>query len=287
MPLDDVSIVVVLYRMREPVTDLQTWIANGAEVIVADNYSLGSRHAIPLEAVVIDMGSNVGFAVAGNQAVRRSTRDYVLFLNPDCRADVSTVVSLLSVMRQDCHIAGVGPRTENPGGAEGSAGYRIAVGRAIAFAFCVAPLLPRAALTVRGSTARLAVDWLSGACLLLRRSAFVALRGFDERFFLYQEDLDLGIRLRNKGWHMTYLGDVVVSHMQGSSGGNRTQLDELRGRALKQVIHKHAAGKIKRQVIIGLFVAGYSARSVLQRLGGPVPETVDYRAVRTGLLGAL
>ena len=70
---------------------------------------------------------------------------------------------------------------------------------------------------VRGGASSVVVDWLSGACLLVRRDAFLAARGFDERFFMYWEDADLCRRLRGQGHSIRYVPGATAVHKVGQS----------------------------------------------------------------------
>ena len=70
---------------------------------------------------------------------------------------------------------------------------------------------------VRTGASSVVVDWLSGACMLVRRDAFLAAGGFDERFFLYWEDADLCRRLRNRGFHIRYVPGATAVHQVGRS----------------------------------------------------------------------
>jgi GT2 family glycosyltransferase len=70
---------------------------------------------------------------------------------------------------------------------------------------------------IRGGQRSVTVDWLSGACLLARRDALEAVKGFDERYFLYWEDADLCRRLRNAGYHVRYVPGATAIHRVGHS----------------------------------------------------------------------
>nr|MDT0526558.1 glycosyltransferase family 2 protein [Streptomyces sp. DSM 41633] len=63
------------------------------------------------------------------------------------------------------------------------------------------------------------VGWLSGSCLLMRRAAFDAVGGFDERYFMYMEDVDLGDRIAQAGWQNVYVPSAEVLHDKGHSTG--------------------------------------------------------------------
>jgi N-acetylglucosaminyl-diphospho-decaprenol L-rhamnosyltransferase len=70
---------------------------------------------------------------------------------------------------------------------------------------------------VRSGASSVVVDWLSGACLLVRRDAFLAAGGFDERFFMYWEDADLCRRLRGQGHTIRYVPGATAVHKVGQS----------------------------------------------------------------------
>src|SRR5205085_1884453 len=70
---------------------------------------------------------------------------------------------------------------------------------------------------IRSGQESVVVDWLSGACMLAKRAALTAVRGFDERFFLYWEDADLCRRLRNRGYHVRYVPGATAIHRVGQS----------------------------------------------------------------------
>jgi GT2 family glycosyltransferase len=75
-----------------------------------------------------------------------------------------------------------------------------------------------------GSTvAPIEVDWVSGACLIIRRDAYIALEGFDEGFFLYWEDADLCLRARRRGWRVSYHPGAAVTHLGGRASAQRSR----------------------------------------------------------------
>jgi GT2 family glycosyltransferase len=172
--------------------------------------------------------ANVGFSRGVNQGLAVSTAPLVLIMNPDCRLVAGAVATLRSVLdaRPDCAI--VGPRILNPDGSvQGSAGgdpdmltglfgRTALLGRLVPF-LPVAKRNVVAEEAIRSGEQSVVVDWLSGACMLARRTALEEVGGFDERFFLYWEDADLCRRLRLRGQTVRYVPPATAIHRVGQS----------------------------------------------------------------------
>ena len=202
------------------------------EAVVVDNASIDGSAASVAEFApmvrLVQNTANVGFSRGVNQGLAASTAPLVLIMNPDCRLVAGAVATLRSVLdaRQDCAI--VGPRILNPDGSvQGSArgdpdmltglfGRTALLGRLVPFL----PVAKRNVVTeeaIRGGQQSVVVDWLSGACMLARRTALEQVGGFDERFFLYWEDADLCRRLRALGHHVRYVPAATAIHRVGQS----------------------------------------------------------------------
>ena len=201
------------------------------DVIAVDNASTdGSADA--LAAVrgldLLRHARNVGFGAACNAGAARSRSPWVLFLNPDCGLEPEVVPALLSTAVGDPACVALGPRILDPDGAtQGSArGDPSMLAGVLGRTGALTRVLPGLQKVARqvvwpealppGGTS-IAVDWLSGACLLVRRDAFEAVGGFDPAFFLYWEDADLCRRLRARGGTIRYVPGVSVRHVVGQS----------------------------------------------------------------------
>jgi GT2 family glycosyltransferase len=202
------------------------------EGIVVDNASVDdSGQAVAAFAKHVKLVSNranIAFARAVNQGLAATTGSYVLVMNPDCRLMAGAIASMRSVLDADPQCAIVGPRILNPdgtvqGSARGDPNMLTGLFGRTTLLRRIVPFLPVAKRNVvvndaiRSGRDSVAVDWLSGACMLARRDAFAAVDGFDERFFLYWEDADLCRRLRNRGYHVRYVPGATAIHRVGQS----------------------------------------------------------------------
>lgn len=199
-----------------------------AEVIVVDNASTDdSLDMLRLEfpwVRVIANESNVGFTHANNQGIVASQGRYVLFLNPD--TEVSGDALNLMVGYADSHagVGIVGPQLRYADGSHQSSRRRFPT---IATFFLEATvlqrwwprnrILDRYYMLDRPDNAISQVDWVVGACMLVRRSVLDRIGGFDESFFMYSEELDLCRRAVAIGWQVVYLPQAVVRHYEGKS----------------------------------------------------------------------
>ncbi len=201
--------------------------AGQPEVVVVDNGSRdGSvatlRGAFP-DVVVVEPGGNLGYAAAANRGIAATSAPYVAVGNPDLVVAPGTAAALVGRLEAEPDLAAVGPALLNPDGsqypsARAHASTVDAVGHAV-----LGRVLPRNRFTRRYRQLDASwdqprdVDWVSGALLFLRRSALDSVGGWDERYFMYMEDLDLCWRLRRIGWRVAYEPSGRATHVQGAS----------------------------------------------------------------------
>jgi GT2 family glycosyltransferase len=171
---------------------------------------------------------NVGFGRAVNQAVAVSSAPMLLLINPDCRLEAGAVSTMRAVLAAEPRCAVAGPRILDPDGAvQGSArgdpdmltGLFGRTGglRARLPSLSIARRNVVVEDAIRSGQRSVVVDWVSGACMLVRRDAFLAAGGFDERYFLYWEDADLCRRLRAQGHDVRYVPGATTVHQVGRS----------------------------------------------------------------------
>ena len=201
--------------------------AGEMELVVVDNASKDDSIAALLSAHpgvrVVRAPGNVGYARAANLGAAATKAPIVAVLNPDTLVEPGTAGALVSRMQREPRLAACGPRIRNPDGTDyPSARTLPSIPVAIGHGF-LGLWWPRNPFTSRyrqldadPGLPRL-VDWVSGATIWLRRRALDQVGGWDERYFMYVEDLDLCRRLRRAGWEVAYEPAGVVVHVQGAS----------------------------------------------------------------------
>jgi hypothetical protein len=215
------SIIIVSYNARADLLRCLDSLraappAATHEIIVVDNGSTdGSVEAArQIDGVrVIEAGANLGFARANNIGIRESTGTALLLLNSDTVVPPGAVNHLLAELDRDASVAVVGPRL-----VDGNGRAELSFGRMIG------PLnelrqkrLARSGAVETLTRQRQYPDWVSGACLLVRRSDAEKVGGLDERFFMYTEDVDFCAAIRARGRRILFTPDVEVVHLRGRS----------------------------------------------------------------------
>jgi hypothetical protein len=205
-------------------------VAGKVRIVIVDNASVDGSvdrlSATRLEVVLLRNDTNVGFAAASNVGAARCDAEYIVFLNPDVRVRQDTLSRILEFLN------------DNSNTAVGVVGIQLVDGddciqRTCARKPTVVALLLRALFLDRvvpwfvpshfliewdhGDTRQ--VDQVMGACLVVRRAAFLQIGGFDQRYFLYYEDLDLCLTAWSTGWKVTYFPGAVAEHTGGGSTG--------------------------------------------------------------------
>jgi len=240
-------------RCLRSVADSSTEGVRIARVVVVDNGStpplaLADDGRLPGVEVVRNRG-NRGFAAACNQGAASSSADYLLFLNPDTHLTRGVITGAIRLLEQpDERGTGIlGPRLVDENGVVQATCGRFP-GAANIFAQTtglsrLAPrLFPGMRMTEWSHDDTRDVNFVSGACLFVRRPLFDALGGFDERLFVYLEDADLALRAAGRGWRTRFVTDLAVVHADGwSSGRDRARRLALSWRSQMVYGWKHAS----------------------------------------------
>jgi GT2 family glycosyltransferase len=238
-----VSVVIVTYRSRPTIADtlkpLQSAaLLNQIECIIVDNAS-GDGTADFVAGHypwvrLVRSSENLGFGRGCNAGFAEATCDYVLFLNPDAVVDPDAIMALVDVMASNPKAAVVGPATlvgpsataeaasaggHVPGTGQNAlqmAGMLLEPKTLLASALNRSDAYPsRRAITPGEAPFR--TNWICGAIMMFRASAFRSLGGFDPRFFLYFEETDLCLRAARAGFELWATGTATARHLCGSS----------------------------------------------------------------------
>jgi N-acetylglucosaminyl-diphospho-decaprenol L-rhamnosyltransferase len=224
--------VVVNYRAGPLLTEcvlsvLADSSAGEVELVVVDNGSDdGSvdvlRKAVPGARVIVSPG-NVGYARAANQGIAATRAPVVAVLNPDLTLEPGTAKAMLARFDEEPALGACGPRIRNLDGSDYPSARRSpSVGLAVAHGtlglwWPTNPFTARYRELDADPEQPRSVDWVSGAAVWLRRGALDAVGGWDERYFMYMEDVDLCRRLRQSGFDVAYEPAGAVTHAQGVS----------------------------------------------------------------------
>jgi N-acetylglucosaminyl-diphospho-decaprenol L-rhamnosyltransferase len=227
-----IRVVVVTYS---PGPSLDVFLSSLAkatlapyEVVLADNGStdgVPERAAEAPEVTLVHTGANIGYGRAVNVGARGATAPWLLIVNPDVRwCEPAALDDLIAAASRWPQAGAFGPAIVTPDGqlypsARALPSLGRGIGHALAGWWWPSNPWTAAYRKENGTPSEGPVGWLSGSALLVRRSAFEAVGGFDPRYFMYFEDVDLCDRLGRAGWASIYVPTAVVEH----SGGHATK----------------------------------------------------------------
>jgi GT2 family glycosyltransferase len=217
-------VVTVAYRSRPVLKAFLQRIVPPTPIIVVDN---SAEHEDITDLVrtrpmttYIDAGGNVGFGAACNLAASVALQPFIAFVNPDADVDVAVLDRLVDEILSDERRSSAGPLLVEADGStrSGSGGWLPTPLRAVVHATGLFRVLPDRGIWIgRQTNDVLDVEWIAGTCLVILTDVFRQLGGFASRYFLYQEDMDLGRRLRDRGYRQIVVGDLRVRHIAGTS----------------------------------------------------------------------
>jgi GT2 family glycosyltransferase len=254
------SIVIVNYGTRTLLRDcLQSIRHSGVgdlETIVVDNHSRDDSVALVRgefpEARLIVNCDNLGFSKANNQGIQAAQGEYILLLNSDTVVLPRTLQSMTDFMAAHPEAGAAGCRLRSADGStQASAGRHPRLGLTPLFfrlsgisqlirgarirrwvrqrlGFLLGPAVRACLDAYAAEDSPLEVETLSGACLMLRHEAIAQVGPLDENFFMYLEDLDYCMRLRQAGWRLYYLPGAELIHLGGQSSGGRMRTQSVR-----------------------------------------------------------
>jgi len=234
------SIIIVSYNTREmtlrclralyecvPDRNAEVWVVDNAS---SDQSVEAIRASFPQVKLLVN-ARNVGFGAANNQAMAQAQGQFFLLLNSDAFLETDTLTLLVEYLCQNPRVAVVGPRLHNEDGSLQVSCFRFPsparawlenlwISTALAHNHVLGDYRRWAHDTVRK------VDFVIGACMLIRRSAYEEVGGFDEAFFMYGEETDWQRRMQSAGWEVVFVPQARVLHLGGASGASQQTLIE-------------------------------------------------------------
>ncbi len=270
MSTADLAVVIVNYNAGGYLTRcVESVFANDGglalDVLVVDNASRdgsarAAKDALPAMRL-IENPSNRGLSAAWNQGAAETDSPWILFLNPDAEIWAGDLAAFVKVGEAHPDAALLGPLVRNADGSIYESGRVFpGVGRALGHAF-LGPFVPgnRFTRAYRQSewdrSSERAVDWVSGACLLLRRTAFEEVGRFDEAFWLYAEELDLCTRLRDAGWTVRYTPELEIVHEGAVSTGRSRRMHVMHSMSVYRYYRKHRSAGWRRATLPAAWLA--------------------------------
>lgn len=239
--LPTLAVVTVTYSPGEHLENFLTSIDgafSGAvpRVLMADNGSVdGSPEAAEAahpEAELLRTGANLGYGGAINYAVARldlGALDWLLISNPDVVFGPGSIDALIEAAARHPRAGSLGPLIRDPDGtvypsARNVPSMRFGIGHALLGTVWKSNPWTRAYQQSQAEVAEREAGWLSGSCLLVRPEAFAEIGGFDDRYFMYMEDVDFGDRLARAGWSNVYVPTAEIVHAKGHAAGKVPEL---------------------------------------------------------------
>jgi N-acetylglucosaminyl-diphospho-decaprenol L-rhamnosyltransferase len=205
--------------------------AGPVDLVVVDNGSadgsVDALRAAGLDVRIVRSPGNVGYARAANLGIAATRAPVIAVLNPDLTVLPGTAGALVGRLEQGSRLGAAGPRVRNPDGsdypsARSLPSVPVAVGHGVLGLWWPENRFTASyrQLDADPASAR-AVDWVSGSAVWLRRDALDEVGGWDERYFMYVEDVDLCWRMRRADWDVAYEPAGEVVHVQGSVAARR------------------------------------------------------------------
>lgn len=197
-------------------------------VVVLNGYKSEARQKIESnykEVLLIDPKANLGYSKAANLGIANTSSEIVLTLNPDAYLEKDSALNACQYFADDPKVGTIGPRIYETGGeiypsARNEPELKVAIGHAL-----LGSIFPKNKFTKQYKNLEVdpeisrEVDWLSGAAIYIRRQALNEIGGWDEDYFMYCEDIDLGRKMRINRWKNVYLPSSEATHAQGISTG--------------------------------------------------------------------
>lgn len=279
MPNLDLSVIILSYNTKNITNEClsRLWLSvsrcrqklgNDIEVIVVDNASSdGSVEEIRKNhswVKLIESKVNTGFSGGNNLGLKIATKPYILFLNSDAYVEQDSLIKALEYFQKnpDCSVLGPKLTFEN-GKLQPSAGYLPNPFNVIAWILGLSLIPPLAPLTFpfhpkfkEFFDKEREVGWIMGAFFMLKREVIEKVGGFDEKIFMYFEEVEFCKRATLAGFQIWYVPGIKVVHLHGASSGfdnSPALLQELKGlKYYLQEYYRNSYCLVRLFLVLGL-----------------------------------
>jgi len=297
MPVDrDIPAVAIInYNTRDHLKAcLRTVLAdNPAEVVVVDNHSKDRsvemvRRLFPSVTVVAN-STNIGYGAAANQAIARCSSPYVAVLNSDTLLCPGALRTFGEYMQRHPEAGMMGPKLLNSDGTLQPSCYPLPGTLRWVFDNDVSAPLIRLVPGLRELCFRTwshdrprKVPWVKGAVMVIRREALSSIGGFDPSIFLYHEETDVCLRMRDKGWETHFVPVPPVIHIgEASTGQQRAEMTVQLYRSTVTYYERHYS-KLRVWLLVALWRIFTGTRSLIGALrpwGALEKNPLEYRSL--------
>ncbi len=268
----DLTIVIVSWNVRDLLRRcLQSITLEGStvEIVVVDNAS-GDESPVMVrtefpQVRLIANTENRGFTAANNQGLASSQGRYLLLLNPDTELVSDALATMLDYMEAHPQVGALGPKLLYPDGSQQPSRRRFpTLTTALVESTVVQEwwtdnrTLRRYYMADTPDDAIQPVDWVVGACLLIRREAYRKVGGLDEGFFMYSEELDWCRRIKAAGWEIVYLPTAAVIHHEGKSSEQVVPARHIHFQSSKVRYFRKHHGTVQGETLRWFLLATYA-----------------------------
>lgn len=282
------SVIIVSYNTREMTLQCLGTLAEAldgiaSEVFVVDNGSNdGSVEAIRSahsSVHVLQNSVNLGFGAANNEGLQAAAGRFILLLNSDAFPEPNAIREMLSFLQEHADAGVAGPRILNQDGSLQISCYKFP---SPVHAWKENLWLSRGYNDWAHDEVR-EVEFVIGACMLVRREAFLDVGGFDEKYFMYSEEADWERRMRDRGWKVMFVPSARVTHLGGASGASeKASVTRHFFTSLDYYSRKHH-GIIGLLAIRAAMIVGCSLRAVLWSIASLLPARREVAAAKVRL----
>lgn len=194
---------------------------------------------------ILNSNKNAGFGAANNKGAKKAEGEILFFLNPDAEIISNNISVIFNKFRENKKIAVIGPKllAENKKTQWWCAGKEFTL-----FSLVKNKLMLVESKKVWESQEEIFTDWISGAAMFVRKTAFETIGRFDEKFFLYYEDQDLCKRLKKNGWEILFFPDFIVKHGCGKSMESKEKQKRNYYESQDYYFQKHF-GNLQRKIV--------------------------------------
>jgi N-acetylglucosaminyl-diphospho-decaprenol L-rhamnosyltransferase len=293
--MPNLSIVIVSWNVQNLLRRCLASLASAGdelstEVIVVDSASAdGSADMVEAEfpsVRVLRQNENVGFSRGNNLGLAEAGGRFLLLLNPDTEVVRDALARMVHYLEEHPSVGALGPKLLYPDGRIQSSRRRFPT---LATAFFestwLQPLAPRSLLRRyyvldRPDSAISQVDWVTGACLMVRREAYEAAGPLDEGYFMYSEEMEWQRRIQAAGWQIVYYPEAQVIHHEGKSSEQVVAERHIYFQRSKLRYFYHYHGRLAGGALRAFLLLSYAWQLGLETVKGAVGHKRPLRRQR-------